>query len=72
MRNEAKIITNSITLSGFRAVITGAILSWLIFPEPYIIYWSTFMKILVLLISLVGGVTGCMLNLVNTRQNLKT
>uniref|UniRef100_UPI0030E59F9E NADH dehydrogenase subunit 5 n=1 Tax=Ocypode rotundata TaxID=1844313 RepID=UPI0030E59F9E len=70
--DEDKVMTDSMTLLGFSAVIMGAVLSWLIFPESYMICLSPFMKFLVLLISLVGGVVGYMLNLMNTSQNLKS
>nr|YP_009747693.1 NADH dehydrogenase subunit 5 [Ocypode stimpsoni]QII89367.1 NADH dehydrogenase subunit 5 [Ocypode stimpsoni] len=70
--DDDKLMTNSMTLLGFSAVIMGAVLSWLIFPDPYMICLPTFMKFLVILISLVGGVTGYMLNLMNTSQNLKS
>nr|QPZ51177.1 NADH dehydrogenase subunit 5 [Ocypode ceratophthalmus] len=70
--DEDKIMNNSMTLLGLSAVIMGAILSWLIFPEPYMICLTPHMKFLVLLISLVGGVVGYMFNVMNTSQNLKS
>nr|YP_009239915.1 NADH dehydrogenase subunit 5 [Ocypode cordimanus]AMN14549.1 NADH dehydrogenase subunit 5 [Ocypode cordimanus] len=70
--DEDSLMTSSMTLLGLSAVIMGAILSWLIFPEPYMICLSLFMKFLVLLISLMGGVMGYMLNLMSTSENLKS
>nr|YP_009509559.1 NADH dehydrogenase subunit 5 [Tubuca polita]AUN44976.1 NADH dehydrogenase subunit 5 [Tubuca polita] len=70
--DEDKIMTNSMTLLGFSAVIMGSILSWLLFPEPYMICLSFSMKNLVILISIVGGVLGYMLNMVNVNYNLKS
>ena len=45
------------------AIFGGAILSWLIFPFPYIICISLGFKLLVLIISLIGGFIGYLLNL---------
>nr|QIS62912.1 NADH dehydrogenase subunit 5 [Tubuca rosea] len=70
--DDDKIMTNSMTLLGFSAVIMGSILSWLLFPEPYMICLSFEMKNLVILISIVGGFLGYMLNLVNVNYNLKS
>nr|ARQ82464.1 NADH dehydrogenase subunit 5 [Tubuca arcuata] len=70
--DEDKIMTNSMTLLGFSAVIMGSVLSWLLFPEPYMICLSFEMKNLVLLISIMGGGLGYMLNLVNVNYNLKS
>nr|YP_010998693.1 NADH dehydrogenase subunit 5 [Ocypode sinensis]WPM86853.1 NADH dehydrogenase subunit 5 [Ocypode sinensis] len=70
--DEEKLMTSSMTLLGLSAVVMGAILSWLIFPEPYMICLSPFMKFLVLLISLAGGMMGYMLNLMSTSENLKS
>uniref|UniRef100_UPI00315CFE37 NADH dehydrogenase subunit 5 n=1 Tax=Tuerkayana hirtipes TaxID=2739209 RepID=UPI00315CFE37 len=70
--DEDNIMTSSMTLLGFSAIIMGAILSWLLFPEPYMICMSMFMKNLVLMISLVGVLLGYMFNLMNVTYNLKS
>lgn len=70
--DEDKIINNSITLLGFSAIIIGAVLSWLLFPEPYIICIRLFMKNSVLIITLVGAFLGYILNLLNVTYNLKS
>nr|YP_009498519.1 NADH dehydrogenase subunit 5 [Parasesarma pictum]AWK60832.1 NADH dehydrogenase subunit 5 [Parasesarma pictum] len=70
--DEDKIMNNSMTLLGFSAIIMGAILSWLLFPEPYMICMSLFMKNSVLMITLVGAFLGYMLNLLNVTYNLKS
>lgn len=72
VRDEDNIITSSITLLGFRAIIIGAILSWLLFPEPYMICMRIFIKNLVLIIRLVGVLLGYMFNLINVTYNLKS
>nr|YP_010319217.1 NADH dehydrogenase subunit 5 [Parasesarma eumolpe]QJH91600.1 NADH dehydrogenase subunit 5 [Parasesarma eumolpe] len=70
--DEDKIMNNSMTLLGFSAIIMGAVLSWLLFPEPYMICMSLFMKNSVLMITLVGAFLGYMLNLLNVTYNLKS
>nr|YP_009509546.1 NADH dehydrogenase subunit 5 [Cardisoma carnifex]AUM82371.1 NADH dehydrogenase subunit 5 [Cardisoma carnifex] len=70
--DEDNIMTNSMTLLGFSAIIMGAILSWLLFPEPYMICMSVVMKSLVLMISSVGVLLGYMFNLLNVTYNLKS
>lgn len=70
--DEDKIINNSITLLGFRAIIIGAILSWLLFPEPYMICIRMFIKNFVLIITLFGAFLGYILNLLNVTYNLKS
>ena len=70
--DREKIITDSITLLGFRAVIMGSILSWLLFPEPYIICLRVVIKNLVILIRILGAFLGYIINLVNVRYNLKS
>nr|YP_010952729.1 NADH dehydrogenase subunit 5 [Tetralia rubridactyla]WMQ53149.1 NADH dehydrogenase subunit 5 [Tetralia rubridactyla] len=63
-------MTNSMVVLGLGGIMGGAILSWLIFPEPYLICMSGFMKNLVLMISMVGGFLGYTFNLLNTSHNL--
>nr|YP_010164076.1 NADH dehydrogenase subunit 5 [Gecarcoidea lalandii]QRK27378.1 NADH dehydrogenase subunit 5 [Gecarcoidea lalandii] len=70
--DESKIMTNSMILLGFSAIMMGAVLSWLLFPEPYMICMSVFMKNLVLIISFIGAMLGYMFNLMNTTYNLKS
>nr|YP_010164102.1 NADH dehydrogenase subunit 5 [Cardisoma armatum]QRK27417.1 NADH dehydrogenase subunit 5 [Cardisoma armatum] len=70
--DEDNIMTNSMTLLGFSAIIMGAILSWLLFPEPYMICMSVFMKSSVLMICSVGALLGYMFNLLNVTYNLKS
>nr|ANI87260.1 NADH dehydrogenase subunit 5 [Metopaulias depressus] len=70
--DEDKIMNNSMTLLGFSAIIMGAVLSWLLFPEPYMICMSMFMKNSVLMIILLGAFLGYMLNMLNVTYNLKS
>ncbi|MFV0503560.1 MAG: hypothetical protein ACK5LT_06290 [Lachnospirales bacterium] len=72
VRDEDKIITNSMTLLGVRAISMGAILGWLLFPEPYIICMSMVIKNLVLLLTIVGAFLGYIFNLIRTSYKLKS
>nr|BDL61396.1 NADH dehydrogenase subunit 5 [Percnon planissimum] len=70
--DEDKVMTNSMFLLGISAIIMGSALSWMIFPEPYMICMSSFMKNFVLLISLLGASCGYLLNLMNISYFLKS
>lgn len=50
----------------------GAVLSWLLFPEPYIICTNVVMKNLVLIISLTAATLEYILNLIDTTYKLKS
>lgn len=41
----------------------GCILRWLIFPTPQFIYLSFILKIIVLIVCLLGGLTGYLLSI---------
>nr|YP_009864998.1 NADH dehydrogenase subunit 5 [Carpilius maculatus]QKE42636.1 NADH dehydrogenase subunit 5 [Carpilius maculatus] len=70
--DEDQIMVNSMSMLGMGAVLAGASLSWVLFPEPYMICMSVFMKSLTLLISGLGGFMGYMLNMMNTVYKLKS
>nr|YP_009912342.1 NADH dehydrogenase subunit 5 [Cyclograpsus intermedius]QLD96855.1 NADH dehydrogenase subunit 5 [Cyclograpsus intermedius] len=70
--DEDKIMSNSMILLGVSAVFMGAVLSWIIFPEPYMICLNSLMKNMVLMISLFGGTLGYMFNLLSVNYNLKS
>nr|ANF05065.1 NADH dehydrogenase subunit 5 [Mierspenaeopsis hardwickii] len=61
--DDAKIMTNPMVSLSCGAIFGGAMLSWLIFPFPYMICMSLGFKLLVLMISLIGGFIGYLLNL---------
>nr|YP_009545535.1 NADH dehydrogenase subunit 5 [Penaeus latisulcatus]AYO45613.1 NADH dehydrogenase subunit 5 [Penaeus latisulcatus] len=69
--DEGKVMTNPMMGLSVGAIFGGACLAWLIFPCPYMICMSPFFKMLALLVSLVGGVVGYLLNLnaVNYKLN---
>nr|QOW08831.1 NADH dehydrogenase subunit 5 [Carpilius convexus] len=72
VNDEDQIMLNSMSVLGLGAVLAGAGLSWILFPEPYMICMSVFMKSLTLMISMLGGFMGYMLNVTNTTYKLKS
>nr|YP_009002522.1 NADH dehydrogenase subunit 5 [Cherax robustus]CDL72599.1 NADH dehydrogenase subunit 5 [Cherax robustus] len=54
------------------AVAGGSILAWWTFPENYMICLSFFFKILALLVSVMGGILGYMINMVSVSSSLNT
>nr|YP_009467390.1 NADH dehydrogenase subunit 5 [Varuna yui]AVA07559.1 NADH dehydrogenase subunit 5 [Varuna yui] len=72
LSDDDKIMSNSMIVLGVSAVFMGAILSWMIFPEPYMICLNIFMKSVVLMVSILGGMMGYMLNLLAISYNLKS
>ena len=64
-------MTNSIVMLGLGAVVGGSALSWLVFPEPYIICIRDFIKGLTLLIRVAGGTLGYLVNNMNVNYSLR-
>nr|AVN67705.1 NADH dehydrogenase subunit 5 [Deropeltis paulinoi] len=52
------------------AIIGGAFLSWIIFPTPLLIFLPLYLKILVLLVSLIGGWFGYEISKINIGNSL--
>nr|QXU57684.1 NADH dehydrogenase subunit 5 [Cherax cairnsensis] len=53
------------------AVTGGSILSWVMFPENYMICLGFFFKVLALLVSVMGGLLGYIINMISVSSNLK-
>nr|YP_010952742.1 NADH dehydrogenase subunit 5 [Domecia hispida]WMQ53162.1 NADH dehydrogenase subunit 5 [Domecia hispida] len=72
-----KIMSNSMVGLGIGGVMGGSILSWLMISEAQMICMSSVMKNLVVMISVLGGLTGYMLNnlsvnsMLNSMKNYK-
>lgn len=64
------LITDSIILLGLGAIIGGAGLSWLLFPEPYIICIRGIIKRLIITVRIIGGFIGYICNLLNVNYRL--
>ena len=63
VRDEDQIIVNSISILGLGAILGGAFLSWLIFPEPSMICMRVLIKRLVIVIRIVGFLIGYIFNI---------
>nr|QBS48163.1 NADH dehydrogenase subunit 5 [Pandalus hypsinotus] len=57
---------------GVGAIVGGAALSWLIFPAPHMICLSLGFKLLALIVSVLGGLIGYMLNMMMVNYLLKS
>nr|YP_009406986.1 NADH dehydrogenase subunit 5 [Typhlatya monae]ASA39522.1 NADH dehydrogenase subunit 5 [Typhlatya monae] len=68
--DEDSIMTWPMIFLAGGAVVGGAFLSWLIFPAPWMICLPAFLKILALLVSVVGGFVGYILNLMSESYRL--
>nr|QXU57671.1 NADH dehydrogenase subunit 5 [Cherax setosus] len=53
------------------AVTGGSILAWVVFPESYMICLGFFLKILALLVSVMGGLLGYVVNMVSVSSGMK-
>nr|BDL61423.1 NADH dehydrogenase subunit 5 [Ilyoplax integra] len=69
---DDKMMTNSMVFLGVSAVSMGSVLSWLLFPESYMICMSGLMKSTVLLVSGIGAILGYMLNMMTVSYKLKS
>nr|YP_010021631.1 NADH dehydrogenase subunit 5 [Matuta victor]QOL10572.1 NADH dehydrogenase subunit 5 [Matuta victor] len=67
-----KIMEKSMSVLGLGAILGGSLLSWLLFPESYMICMSSFMKMSVLLIVILGSVLGMLMNFMNSTYKLKS
>nr|YP_006073063.1 NADH dehydrogenase subunit 5 [Acetes chinensis]AEQ36597.1 NADH dehydrogenase subunit 5 [Acetes chinensis] len=63
VHDESAIMTNPMIALSVGAIVSGAALSWLIFPTPYMICMSLFMKTLALSVSVLGGALGYFMNM---------
>nr|YP_009407633.1 NADH dehydrogenase subunit 5 [Maja squinado]ASF62450.1 NADH dehydrogenase subunit 5 [Maja squinado] len=72
VNDEDKIMVNSMTGLGIGAIVGGGALAWMIFPESYMICMSEVMKMLVLMVSMLGGMIGYMMNMMEVSFTLKS
>nr|APD28344.1 NADH dehydrogenase subunit 5 [Chaceon sp. BZ-2016] len=70
--DEDFTMTNSMSVLGMGAIFGGSVLCWMLFPDPYMICMNLTMKMVVLFISVVGGVTGYLLNMMNITYKLSS
>nr|QGT77277.1 NADH dehydrogenase subunit 5 [Apotamonautes hainanensis] len=69
-KDSKDLMTDSMIMLGLGAIVGGACLSWLLFPEPYMICMGSFMKSSVMMVSLIGGLVGYFCNLLNVNYSL--
>nr|WOR80896.1 NADH dehydrogenase subunit 5 [Anaspides richardsoni] len=72
INDESYIMNNPMIMLSLGAVMSGAMMSWLIFPFPWMICLSTSFKLIALIISLIGGGLGYLLNLLGEMNLLKS
>nr|WRV01093.1 NADH dehydrogenase subunit 5 [Stygiocaris lancifera] len=70
--DEDKTMTQPMVSLGLGAVVGGAFLSWLIFPSPWMICLPLSLKFLTLVVSLIGGFIGYVLNMVSVIYRLNS
>nr|YP_007317435.1 NADH dehydrogenase subunit 5 [Paralithodes camtschaticus]AGA84553.1 NADH dehydrogenase subunit 5 [Paralithodes camtschaticus] len=70
--DSSYVMTNPMIVLGFGAIFGGAMLSWIIFPESYMICMSLSIKMLTLFISIIGGILGYLLNMMTIDYKLKS
>nr|QGX43514.1 NADH dehydrogenase subunit 5 [Panulirus polyphagus] len=70
--DSSLMMTNPSLMLAMGAVVMGSVLSWLLFPESYMICLSFSLKVLALVVSLLGGTLGYMFNFMNMNYNLKS
>nr|YP_010384931.1 NADH dehydrogenase subunit 5 [Pinnotheres pholadis]UPL64928.1 NADH dehydrogenase subunit 5 [Pinnotheres pholadis] len=68
--DEEITMTKAMTFLGLGAIAMGSILSWVLYPECYMICLSPLMKSMVMVVSVLGGFIGYMLNLMSLNNVL--
>ncbi|YP_002808569.1 NADH dehydrogenase subunit 5 (mitochondrion) [Scylla paramamosain] len=72
LSDEDFLMTNSMSILGLGAILGGSVLSWMLFPECYMICLSGVMKMMVLMVSILGGLMGYILNFMSVNYLLKS
>nr|WOR81077.1 NADH dehydrogenase subunit 5 [Anaspides richardsoni] len=72
INDESYIMNNPMIMLSLGAVMSGAMMSWLIFPFPWMICLSVSFKFIALVISIIGGGMGYLLNLLGEINLLKS
>nr|ANS72667.1 NADH dehydrogenase subunit 5 [Spongicola levigatus] len=70
--DDSDVMTSPMLGLAAGAIFGGALLSWLIFPYPDMICMSFMVKSLALLVSVLGGISGYMLSLFSSNEQLKS
>nr|YP_009233072.1 NADH dehydrogenase subunit 5 [Engaewa walpolea]AMA98215.1 NADH dehydrogenase subunit 5 [Engaewa walpolea] len=67
-----KMMMSSMVVLSIGAVVGGSFMSWFLFPDPYMICMSWGWKVLVLMLSFMGGFVGYILNVISISFSLKS
>nr|QLY90221.1 NADH dehydrogenase subunit 5 [Dicranomyia modesta] len=62
MNDESWIMIKSMLVLMFMSIISGSMLSWLIFPCPYMICLPSYLKLLTLFVCIMGGLVGYLIS----------
>nr|YP_009745939.1 NADH dehydrogenase subunit 5 [Trichosia lengersdorfi]QIH95797.1 NADH dehydrogenase subunit 5 [Trichosia lengersdorfi] len=65
LNDEGWLMLSSMLMLGIMSIISGSLLSWLIFPIPYMICLPYYLKLLTLLVCIIGGLFGYFLSVVS-------
>nr|YP_010944272.1 NADH dehydrogenase subunit 5 [Willemoesia forceps]WLW41813.1 NADH dehydrogenase subunit 5 [Willemoesia forceps] len=69
--DKAEVMTGPMVVLSLGAVSSGAMMSWLIFPDPYLICLGGFLKGLVPFLVVMGSVFGYVVNVVMVGEGMK-
>nr|YP_010988759.1 NADH dehydrogenase subunit 5 [Anaspides tasmaniae]WOR81129.1 NADH dehydrogenase subunit 5 [Anaspides tasmaniae] len=72
INDESYVMNNPMMALSLGAVASGAMMSWLIFPFPLMICLSVSFKFIALIVSLIGGSLGYLMNLLGEINLLKS
>nr|YP_010626548.1 NADH dehydrogenase subunit 5 [Prospalta cyclica]WBK17736.1 NADH dehydrogenase subunit 5 [Prospalta cyclica] len=61
--DEDYVMLKSMFVLLFMSIISGSLLSWMIFPYPYMIYLPFNLKMMVIYVSLIGGIMGYIISI---------
>nr|YP_009343070.1 NADH dehydrogenase subunit 5 [Pacifastacus leniusculus]APS87297.1 NADH dehydrogenase subunit 5 [Pacifastacus leniusculus] len=70
--DEENIMTSPMFLLGLVSILSGASLSWIMFPESHLICLSFFFKVLVMMLMIVGASVGYIINTMGVSNELSS
>nr|ANN13248.1 NADH dehydrogenase subunit 5 [Astacus leptodactylus]ANN13261.1 NADH dehydrogenase subunit 5 [Astacus leptodactylus] len=71
VNDSGVIMTNPMMMLGIMSILSGASLSWIMFPESYMICLSLSFKMLVMVLLIIGSFMGYILNIMSVNELLK-
>nr|YP_009863721.1 NADH dehydrogenase subunit 5 [Bottapotamon lingchuanense]QKE31052.1 NADH dehydrogenase subunit 5 [Bottapotamon lingchuanense] len=70
VKDTNNLMTDPMVMLGLGAIVGGSCLSWLMFPEPYMICMSGIMKSSIMVMMIIGGLIGYICNLLSVNNSL--